>query len=102
MFAHKEKQNLGMLQEKIKTSVSWFMTVIMNLFIQTFRVKRSLSILRLPYNHAHMPVSHTQIKARARTSTKRMKYSNLEADSVYGYLIWVIRFEYLKKKRQKK
>lgn len=26
----------------------------------------------------------------------RIKYSNLEADFVYGYLIWVIRFEYLK------
>lgn len=30
-----------------------------------------------------------------------MKYSNLEADSVYGYLIWVIRFEYLKKEHRK-
>lgn len=25
-----------------------------------------------------------------------MKYLNLEADSVYGYLIWVIRFEFEK------
>lgn len=38
--------------------------------------------------------THTNQSTRSHKRRERMKYSNLEADSVYGYLIWVIPFEY--------
>lgn len=60
----------------------------------------NLIIIDITDKTCNITIAHTRTNQCAR-SLARMKYLNLEADSVYGYLIWVIRFE-IKKGLKKK